>query len=218
MNKHSQSITYPQTLSDADIAALADKIEAAGNPGSYTDEFKAITGKLAYGDHLQLGHVLWLRDLERAIGAFYCDPVLQRWMFSRMHERGAKKPEACDLSYFAATSQRTTSQYHKPRAAWAAKGSTPLVMHLKQAVRVSYSQEAYADMSSVVVPCSFRDGQERELTEAEVKQCNANLGTFFQYGDTHTGLAGSGSNHSASLFRFEDKYFVLVSTRASIMD
>lgn len=197
----------------ADLQALADTFEANGNPFVFSPEGKAIAD-LDYNVGCALSHILHIRKTRRAVEAFDTTPAIRAYMLAALDKdlRGCRAPEACDATHFAKASQRTTSQYGKPRPAYQPKGDCALRLSLAKAVRFTYCQDSYADMSTTLVPVSG------DVAKADLKACAANLSEFVRYADSHTGMAGSGCNYSAELVTNEHGAFAIIGCRASISD
>lgn len=166
---------------------------------------------MGYDDLSEISRAQQSARIALAIEAFETTPAIKHYMRSQIGQRGQSEPRRFDMSGFAKAAQSTRDQYGKPRKAYQADPTCPLRLHLKDAVSFSYTQEAYADYSTHLVPVTGD-------LPAGLGPCQRNLAAFFRYADTHTGMAGSGANWSASLEVNEHGAFAIVSCRASISD
>lgn len=153
--------------------------------------------------------------LRAAVEGFETTPAIRAWMLAKMGQHGFfRAPKRRDLSDFVESAKRTHDQWGKKRAPFKPDPSCPLRLKLKDGVSFGYSQEAYADHSTTLVPVTG----EIPKDEATLSRCRANLADFFRRADTHTGWAGSGANWSAELVVTELGAFAVVFCRASISD
>jgi hypothetical protein len=210
------------TTAPEQIKAWADKVEATfdfARHGSYSPEGKAFWAafepKLSYADNNAVVHELhrrmtvaaWAKaELPEAIKAIALDALAK-------DVRGVEhKPEGVDLSFLAERAKRTTNQFGTARKAYAPKGGCALKLQLKKAVRFTHRQEAYSDDAQFLVPVVG------DLAQADLKACQQNLSEFVRYADSHTGMAGSGSNWSASLTISDLGPVAVLYCRSSIAD
>lgn len=199
------------TLTPAQINAHADALIAAGSPFVFSEAGKAVC-EVAYYDGLAVAAEVARRERVAAIEAFETTAAIKKYMLDNAAARGAQKPEKRDCRYFAKAAQRTTSQFGTKREAYKPVGNCGLRMQLEQAVSFSHTQESYSDDSVTLIPVTG------DVAKADMKACHANVGAFFRYADSHTGMAGSGCNYSASLHTNELGAFIAVHCRASIAD
>jgi hypothetical protein len=146
--------------------------------------------------------------IKSEIEAFDTTPGIRAYMLAHYEER-PRSPTKHDLRFFAKAATTTTNQFGKARPAFQVDSNASCKLKLSEAVLVSYSQEAYADMSRYAVPFTG------EIVDK--KKSLARLCEFVRYADTHTGWAGSGCNYSVEEINEEGK-FVIISCRASIAD
>lgn len=201
------------TLKPTQVTEYADALEAAGIFRSCEYRKEVLAG-VGYYDLELVWSEMHRRDVVRKIEAFTTTPAIKAFMlsFAATAQRGLHAPRAVDMSRFAQSAKRTTDQYHKPVAPWAPKGACGLVMKLKEGVGFTHTQESYSDDSTTLIPV------EGDLSKADLAMCQANVGSFFKCADTHTGMAGSGCNWSASVMTNEHGAFIHVHCRASIAD
>ena len=81
----------------------------------------------------------------------------------------------------------------------------------QQAVALTYSQEAYADHSTYLIPVVVEQPTDRDAAQRNLAKIARKL-------QTHNGWAGSGSTYGFSLHEEDDGCFVIMSVRASISD
>lgn len=203
------------TFTPAQVTEYANALEAAGIFKTWGIEHaKEVLAGVGYYDWELVAREMNRREVVRRIEAFETTPAIKLYMrdFAKTAQRGLHAPVKTDMSRFAQSAKRTTDQYHKPVAPWAAKGSCGLVMKLKEAVGFTHTQESYSDDSDTLVPVVG------DVTKANLALCQQNVASFFKCGDTHTGMAGSGCNWTASIVTNAAGSFILVHCRASIAD
>jgi hypothetical protein len=211
------------TTAPEQIKAWADKVEASSfdfaRHGSYSPEGKAFweafEPQLSYNDHNAVAHELHRRMTVAAWAKAELPEVIKAHALAALAKdvRGVEhKPEPVDLSFLAERAKRTTNQFGKARKAYAPKGGCALKLQLKKAVRFTSRQEAYSDDTQFLVPVAG------DLAQADLKACQENLSEFVRYADSHTGMAGSGSNWSASLQVSDLGPVVVIYCRSSIAD
>jgi hypothetical protein len=122
-------------------------------------------------------------------------------------EPHGRKPEKCNMTGLAQRALTLRDQYGKARPAWKVEPTCSARLKLKEGVRVRSEQQAYADVSTILIP------YEGVLSEKSV----ARLAEFFRRADTHTGTAGSGTNWSVEGVNRVHQ-FVILSGRHSIAD
>lgn len=200
------------TLATAEISAIADKFEAAGSPSIWSEAGKAVA-KLAYDDGVAVGHELHLRSVRKAWQEFNCHPAVKEYALTFITTRGVKAPE--NFSFVTGlqnAAKSTRDQYGKARSAFVPEGGCPLKLHAVGAVRFTYTQESYADHSTSLVPILG------EATDEQLAICRRNLSALVRRMDSHTGMAGSGCNYTASVVKVEAGYVAVIECRASIAD
>lgn len=170
---------------------------------------------------IDVSTVLSKRSLARAQAArmeatrtFETTPAIRAYMLEHFDDRGARAPERCDMSWMIERAKRTANQFGRPREPWTPDASKcPLRLKLAEGVSFISTQEAYADHSTTIVPV------EGPIPEGEMlAECRRRLSDFARRCDSHTGLAGSGTNWSADLIIRPEGAFALISGRHSICD
>lgn len=144
-------------------------------------------------------------------------PAIRAHLIANVDTRGYREtPKPLDLSWMAKLAASDRRQRgtkgdlygptpYKPQPGCNAK------LHLKQAIRMAFVQDAYADLHYAAIPVTIEEG-------ADLTVCKRNLAAFGEACRTHTGLAGSGSNFDLTLIENEGGVFVLFYERASIAD
>jgi hypothetical protein len=155
------------------------------------------------------GKAIYEQQLTAAIDAFTTTPAIAAFLREQRAAgtRGFRAPKAADLRYLVNLSQ--SARQYKP--AYKPAPGCAAVLKLADAVEYAYSQEAYADYIRYAVPVVLANN-------ADVAICQQNLHAFAEACRTHTGLAGSGSNYSATLHQTAAGAFVVIEQRASIAD
>lgn len=149
------------------------------------------------------------------IEAFETTPAIRAHLLAaaRGDVRGIRAPARVDMRWMIASAKRETSQFHSKRGPLTLDPSCPLRLRLGEAVTFTSTQESYADHTETLVPVTG------ELpTGAAIGACERNLATFVRRCDSHTGMAGSGTNYSASLKITPEGAFAIISGRHSIAD
>lgn len=133
--------------------------------------------------------------------------AIRAYLLEDPNRPGQTAPKPTDLSFLKglAMAERQHKAAYKPSASCGAK------LHLKQALNISYRQEAYADNSDFVVPVTLEEG-------CDIAVCKRNLWDFANACRTTNGLAGYGSSWSMELVVRPEGAFVLVDQRSSIAD
>lgn len=201
------------TISAEQISTLADKLQ--GYSSVFAPEAKSITESVGYDNLCAVSQLLHRRKVLAVVTAFETTDAIKAHMLSILDgnaERGLRAPEAKDMRSFAKSAQSTTDQYGKPREAYKAEGGCELKLCLGEAVSFGYSQEAYADYSTYLIPVKG------DVSKADINVCNRNISRFFKYSNTHTGYAGSGCSYDAHMIVNEKGALVVLTCRASISD
>jgi hypothetical protein len=189
------------------ITLAADVVANSGAPYVWHSDAKAALADagltITYDQGCAVGAELHRRKVVAAINALNAPEAVKTYLLANANDRHAQVPEPCDLRGVTRRALLTTSQYGKPRAAWTSHGGCRLQM--TSALVFSHEQASYADHSRYIVP----------FTGTPTEESTKRLTEFFCRADTHTGLAGSGSNWS--VLSIEDG-FVVVDCRASICD
>jgi hypothetical protein len=158
------------------------------------------------------------RDAERRAAYEVVEhPAIRAHLIANFDTRGYREaPKPLDLSWMAKLAASDRRQRgtkgdlygptpYKPQPGCNAK------LHLKQAIRMAFVQDSYADLTYAAIPVTIEEG-------ADLTVCKRNLAAFAEACRTHTGLAGSGSNFDLTLIENEGGVFVLFYERASIAD
>lgn len=127
-------------------------------------------------------------------------------------ERGAHAPALSDQSWWSSYLSRKTDPFGAGKfdAPYAPEPSGYTLL-VKEAVSVSYVQDAYADLHTTLIPVKVSE-------PTDIAAARRNLGKIADKIRTHNGWAGSGSSYSLELVVEDDGVYVRMSTRASISD
>jgi hypothetical protein len=200
------------TLTDKQISEIADKFEAAACASPWSERGKAIAD-LPYYDGEAVAKEVALRGRRKAWQAFNCHPAVKEYALTFINSRGAGLPENVSLvTGLQNAAKSTRDQYGRARPAFVPEGGCPLKLHAVGGVRFAYSQESYADHSTTLVPILG------EATDEQLAICRRNLSALVRRMDSHTGMAGSGCNYTASVVKVEAGYVAVIECRASISD
>lgn len=199
-----------------DLNQIADQMEAAGMTHVYAEGAEAIVANLSYDQKTAVNAVLTRRRDRRDIEAFETTPAIRAYMLAALETgvRGQVNLRKVDLRWMVKASRRTTNQFGSQRPAYSPQPGCSLRLKLSEAVAFLYSQESYSDDSITLVPVLG----EVPSDAAALRVCESNLSAFVRYSDTHTGMAGSGSNYTAHLVITEHGPVAAIHCRTSIAD
>lgn len=199
-------------LTPAEIEQFAAMAESAKLDHVFSEQAKALfPATLDYYDKVAIGQAWKRRQVKAAVEVFETTPAIRAYMLANLRD-DSERPSICDLTFLAKAAKRTVDQYGKTRPAYRPQGDCPLRLCLTKAVRFRYSQQAYADYSTTLIPVKG------EVDDAGLAVCQRNLAAFVRYADSHTGMAGSGCNYSVELVRNEHGLLAVLTCRASIAD
>lgn len=218
MNDDGQTIDGKYVVGPASYLRYPVLAEAvAGLPEGWEYQVSAVLAADRDAEHAR-------RDAERRaelVASFEAveNPAIRAYLLTKVDERGYRKPEPNDCSYMAKLAQEDRRQPYERNGETMLLGKGPYEplpgckakLHLKQALAVGYTQEAYADHSYIAIPVTIEEG-------SDLSVCRQNLYRFAQALRTHTGLAGSGSNWDFTLIETEAGAFVFANGRHSIAD
>jgi hypothetical protein len=200
------------TLTPAEVSAIADNFELAGIKSVWSQDVKD-RFSFDYDTLVAVSHELHLRSVRKAWQEFNCHPAVKEYALTFITTRGVKAPE--NFSFVTGlqnAAKSTRDQYGKARKAFVPEGGCPLKLHAVGAVRFTYTQESYADHSTSLVPIIG------EATDEQLAICRRNLSALVRRMDSHTGMAGSGCNYTASVVKVEAGYVAVIECRSSIAD
>lgn len=189
------------------------KIEADGITCIWSKEAETLRAGLSYKEAAAIDEALRLKRVRADWEASDASPAVKHYVISQIetNPRGIDKPEKRDLSWMLPGAKGLKDQWGKPRAEFPDDEAFPLTVEWDKALSFRYTQEAYADYAEAIVPVSGE-------IMTDLTETNSHFYQLARRNDTHTGWAGSGSNHEASLVSTPHGLVLVVTSRHSIGD
>lgn len=207
------------------VNAVADVLEQAGSGvGAHSVIVKAALEaadlKPSYDELIEASRVRRRRELKVQYGAIL-NPAVRAYLLAQLESRAGEIHRFQDCTQpndmtglFTAAITRTHNQFGKVLEPYKPDPACPSPSLKAREARCYYvGQNSYSDDQEYVIPVTVKEG-----TKVDLSLCGRRLSDLVRRADTHTGMAGSGSNWSAQLVSTEHGIVAVLHCRVSIAD